>query len=798
MSAKSTPTPRLSGRKHHLQMVVEIPSSPFHQTPALRSTLSGTPISKSPHVSTPTVTSRDIPDPSRASVSKSLKRKLDVFVEIPSPLHRTVPVPPPQLASVGAGSVRRKLQVLVEIPPSPLHSARVSEAFNRRLGIGMKGSPLSSKAFNSNTSVNPELPIKKPRLADATRKTKNEGEAGSAETFPNGYFYCHQCRKKLDNLMGLRCTVAIDRRCKVKYCDRCIKNRYGQDVEVIRKRGVVTPNNKHVADEAYTWTCPRCAGECNCCRCRKAKGLEPTGKLAIRESGLKTGGGSSIWQTLSKNAGTGNPLAVSIPTQPVQMVARLEPTISKPRTARPKKVVREPRWSPVPTTLDRSQVEDRLSLREFLLRFSPLMNISTTHLESLDIFDSLSDACAKALTINLLDLIAADAEPEEQKIIKEALKRIGRSGSSPGALWANVDALRKALPHSALPVLISEPGPLPSTFVESESESELKPQPQRASSRIRTRGASATTSSTPDLVIDPSVKNAIQLVPPLLSLCECVLQGASARLELENGLTDAREVSRTYYTKKSEGNERWAAEKAGMMRTKGKENGHMETTTTGKEQGTGKKIGGEKEKAKDFVKDDTYHAAYKAHNESLAALDHVHTLALQGAAPRFAPLGRDAQGRLYYAASAHRRIGKRSKVPSEEERAGLSKWGWFLAVWGRGSMEARQEKTEERWWGFGDPAEIKQRAKWITATEGLDVKDTNTGTNIVNPVVKSGNTNSLAAGANSMDGDSGVSRSEPDSVGADRTVTRSELKTLVKGLNEYAELLAWRIGGVEP
>lgn len=44
------------------------------------------------------------------------------------------------------------------------------------------------------------------------------------------------------------------------------------------------------------------------------------------------------------------------------------------------------------------------------------MDISTKHIEDLDNFDSLSDACAKALILNLLDLIAADAEPDVKKV----------------------------------------------------------------------------------------------------------------------------------------------------------------------------------------------------------------------------------------------------------------------------------------------------------------------------------------------------------------------------------------------
>ena len=55
-------------------------------------------------------------------------------------------------------------------------------------------------------------------------------------------------------------------------------------------------------------------------------------------------------------------------------------------------------------------------LREFMLRFSPLMKIALTHLDDLDLYETMSDACAKALLVNVLDLIAADAEDDEQKV----------------------------------------------------------------------------------------------------------------------------------------------------------------------------------------------------------------------------------------------------------------------------------------------------------------------------------------------------------------------------------------------
>ncbi|THH07984.1 hypothetical protein EW145_g3012 [Phellinidium pouzarii] len=760
--------PRLSDtHKRRLQMVVEIPPSPFHRTAALRPTPITIPISKPEYPPSTSTSSQSKLNDALSSTSNSLKRKLGVFVEIPSfPLHRTASTSSLHSADTGiiTNSARRRLEVFVEIPPSPLHS----KGGRARL----KGSPLSSKAFNSNTSAIPEPPEKKRKLINASEKA-GDSEMNTAEKFPNGSFFCHQCHGKRDNRKGLRCTTTAVKRCSTKYCNRCIKSRYGEDLEVLRRRAAPEHGKQHVTNEGYFWTCFKCAGKCNCYKCRKAQGLEPTGKLPnMFQSGTET---DIAWK-VPANGDSGAATVAAAIARSANEVMRIDP---KPRMGRPKKVVREPKWTPVPTTLDLAQAEDRFLLREFVLRFAPLMKIGTTYLEDLDVFDSLSDACAKTIIINLLDFIAADAEPKEQKSIKGALNRISRPGTSSRALWANIASLRSALPGS---VPIPEPAPAPAhAFPDSESE----PQPHRTSSRIKSREPTPSSNLDTDVVVDPSVRKAVQLIPPILALYECALQGASAREEIENGVADGKEANRMYYAKTREENERWAAEKANLGHEEDKENKSGKKNTDAK--GSGKE--------KDAHKDEAYRAAYKAHKDKLDALDHTNTLALQRAASRFASLGKDAQGRIYYAASVHRRAGKRSKIPSPEERAELSKWGWFLAVWGRGSVTAEtsnkhEENREERWWGFADPAEIKQLVKWITATEGLDLKDADVA-----------GTSAGTASASSSDdiGPAAGNIREPDLLGLGRRPSRGELKALIKSLGEYADLLAWRIaGGVEP
>ncbi|KAH8119580.1 hypothetical protein DFH11DRAFT_454076 [Phellopilus nigrolimitatus] len=754
-SSSSSSTQRLSAaHRRRMEVFVEIPPSPFHRRTA-------PPSVNAPMASTPKPKPKPKPT-AGISRANSLKRKLEVFVEIPpSPLHRTTPKATPSAARApGPSPFKSKFQVYVEIPPSPLHASHKSRAAVPR----GRGSLLASKALNANTpaaTAGSGSPLKKVKLADGSAKT-----AKSEETFPNGSFYCHQCRRKTDNSLGLHCTLKSGLRCRQKYCDRCINNRYGKDAEQIRRRRITQQNSKHVDDDAYHWTCPKCADKCNCRNCRKAKGLEPTGKLSNVPGAVKyipyPAGGSALGVPITK------------PTEKA-----IEPVKPKPRAKRPKKVVPEPRWTAVPTDLDQTQAENRFFLREFMLRFAPLMKIGVTHLEELDVFDTLGDSCAKALVLNLLDLIAADAEPEEQKMIKDTLKNIAGTGTRPAALWAHLSALRTTLPHAVFPVPIPDPSPPPPTS-ESDSEPESVP-PPRMSTRISARELAAAAapshrSGSEDTLVaasGPPVTHATQLLPPLLALCENALRGASVRVEIEQGCADGREENRVYWAKVREENKRWAEEEAEMGFGAGRDEGNAKKSEKKVKAGP---------PAKDTEKDKAHRAAREAHKARLSALEHAHTLALQAANPRLAPLGRDARGNVYYAASAHRRTKKRARAPDAEEREGLRKWGWFLAAWGVGGGDAG---GEERWWGFADPAEIRQLAKWIAATEELDCKDADVDSN-------ADAARRLAPHAVEMDVDGAL-----DLLAAGRRPARAELKALVKGLGEYAELLAWRIGGVE-
>ncbi|KMZ72206.1 hypothetical protein ZOSMA_16G01790 [Zostera marina] len=64
------------------------------------------------------------------------------------------------------------------------------------------------------------------------------------------------------------------KQCVIHYCGRCLYNRYGEKLEV--------------ASEIVGWSCPKCRGICNCSKCMKNRGQEPTGKLpkVTKETGF--------------------------------------------------------------------------------------------------------------------------------------------------------------------------------------------------------------------------------------------------------------------------------------------------------------------------------------------------------------------------------------------------------------------------------------------------------------------------------------------------------------------------------
>lgn len=94
---------------------------------------------------------------------------------------------------------------------------------------------------------------------------------------------CHQCRRHVHPYLSIHCTCLknsgsaqkpIQQRCTVAYCDRCLANRYNENVETVLAHSKMT--GEHIHDAGYTWSCPVCRGICNCSPCRKRMQMIPS------------------------------------------------------------------------------------------------------------------------------------------------------------------------------------------------------------------------------------------------------------------------------------------------------------------------------------------------------------------------------------------------------------------------------------------------------------------------------------------------------------------------------------------
>lgn len=172
---------------------------------------------------------------------------------------------------------------------------------------------------------------------------------------------------------------------------------------------------------------------------------------------------------------------------------------------------------------------------------------------------------------------------------------------------------------------------------------------------------------------------------------------------------------------------------------------------------------------------------------------------------RFVPLGCDKQGRIYYALSASGpQKGKKDRIPSDNERATMRRWGWFLAVYGKsgtvvkplGSDDTDVDSDEEedvegdRWWGFADADEMRKLSKWIAyeaETKGGASTDST-------PQTSNATSDRAVSPARSLTPLSDLEEELDSKAENEARVPRpSKLKELAKSIMEFAEFIDWRL-----
>ncbi|KAH9859078.1 hypothetical protein C2E23DRAFT_716870 [Lenzites betulinus] len=808
-----------------------------------------------------------------------------------------------------SSAFRRKSQVFVEIPPSPFTPARSGGANPR---VQQVNTPLKAVAMNVDhveisSSPSNKLkrkpmgaphtdhpgegaarPAKKPksdvRTAADAGGPKNTGVTdGMRAGLQEETVRCHQCTRQFDPTGVIQCTSLRPngRRCVLRYCKACLRNRYQENIEDLKASTAegVSPEAraKHATHVSYFFTCPRCSDKCNCRVCRKAKGLPATGDLNLQ---ARKSAKVHASQDLVPNQQDGarvqpaSELEVSVPIPsssavPVKKGAKVRAARSKPHASKPKphvlvppsphvkvktasggegaatnqpkrrvsrpkaeaapKPVPKPVWTRLSSALSHDGALQRLNIREYLLRFAHLTDIARGHLEEFEELGSTTlrssdsdhrghvdgsllvgwvpEPSLKATLIGLLTLLSKDAGMEESTAaLTKAIQSIRTSGASLNKMWAALASLRN---ESSLAL----PDPLP---------------PVTTATRQSTRSAA--------VAQDPSgssipILYTAQLVPVVGALVEYTLQTKAVREDFERAASQEKDLVRAARELTAEENARWKS----SMDTK-------ETTRADR------------------------NAARADHKAALSAIEHAQRVAAAECIPRFAPLGRDADGRVYYALTpgiiereaavnflegdkGNVRLGKRRGVADEAQRKRMRQWSWFVAVWGLkpegaevaklshddddAEDEGEADEDAEGWWGFWQPEEVAKLSEWLAMKHGVDMEAKRTSKEPedsvaipVVPVTESDKRRSRPSVTSSA-GDSslaGPSRSGPrtfasmnkdtedeDELARSATLgsdsddkdarpyegivppKKHEIRMLAKGLQEYAELLEWRI-----
>ncbi|KAG5639120.1 hypothetical protein H0H81_006709 [Sphagnurus paluster] len=681
-----------------------------------------------------------------------------------------------------AHSVRQILYVDVPASPYPIYNKSHILKENTPLRPANTDTSTLKRKLSERETVPLKADPKKLKVGDVPEINN------ACPEFPHGFIYCHQCSKKRDALTSILCThvyetslKGVERRCNVKFCAPCLKRRYDEDVCEIKALGT----DEIGTIVTYKFKCPKCRGICNCSRCRKSKGLEPTGSLktpcvptpaCVVPNPKSNTSHSKATEAKSSLKSQKMQVEVLISTTPpvkkaptakipLNLKAQPKPTVAGPSTNPVAPVLKQKqlpqplpvlKWTAVSTYLDQEAAETRFQIREFVLRFASVMDpaIPKAQLAELDFLGSgdegedlipwVSDGCARAMILGLLGLLA-DKDDETTKHVLIAICEIRATGNNLNKIWAILAHMREAFDADSA---LSFPDPLPA--------------PSSATIRV-TRSARESISGSPTIAVAYSA----QMIPIINALVEAAFETPVVREELENGVKEGKELARVVKEGLKAENERWDTQRKAL------------------EAAASQTKGDETEKANSKIPIEIK-SARQVHKQRVQSLENALKLLSPSFVTRFSPLGTDKAGRKFWTLSpgaserkaaldfieattsgsqnTKKSARQRGRPPASDEVFPATKeWPWFVAVWGKkipvdskgkgktevaGVDKDAQIADIEQWWGFYEPVDIRKVADWIRIDAGIDpFEDTNT--------------------------------------------TRP-LATLVRGLNKYAALLEWR------
>lgn len=439
-----------------------------------------------------------------------------------------------------------------------------------------------------------------------------------------------------------------------------------------------------------------------------------------------------------------------------------------------------------------------MHVREFALRFASIMDIAKGSLEELEELETerniggnrwdeeddddkeelvgwVSENCVKSLVLGFLGLLADSHGADEMgRAIKESIKDIRASGANLNRIWAALASLRGIVQTGAGKTTLTFPDPLPPPSSATYRSTR---------SGMQGRGADSTV----------HVATTAQFVPIIAALLEAAMSTQAIREEIERGAAHEKELTKDIREAIAQENAKWKDARASAS-----------ANNENKAKGRGR----------DITKTDR-----GQHKQMLQDLEYAHRIAQYECIPRYRELGRDHEGRVYYVltpgpvereAASQLLAGGDGKVKftkkrgavTVDERKGMEKWSWFVGVWGRrpeGALmteddeESDEEQEEkEEWWGFWDPEEIKKVAEWIAMKNNLGVVHFGADPDFDNAGAPSPLSDIPSDEDDDDEDDDGDIQMRVDSEGR-QVPNRQELQDLVKGLNEYADLLQWRV-----
>ena len=418
----------------------------------------------------------------------------------------------------------------------------------------------------------------------------------------------------------------------------------------------------------------------------EAEALKQAKKLKRRKtSKVKRANNVASSSKPAKSAGSAKPTKSatsaksSTPATPTVTAKTAKPRAKAKPKAPPVKPMPKPVWTRVATDLNLADAESRIHIREFVVRFASVLQIPHSHIEELDeisgdnlgeilewddhhaddveIISWVSELCAKEIIRGLLDILASHAEARSDEVdaeaLQEAVKAVKASGANLNRTWAALLALRSSLSKNSV-IHFSDPLPPP------------------ASTLIRT-----TRQNKDSDVVHIAVS--AQLIPTITDLINYAIVSPAIRDALDAGLTEEKDYSKLAREAIAAENTRWKESKEA------------------KEAPNAKK--GEAKEARD------------RHHRTVEDLESAHRLLSCRYISRMLPLGRDADGRIYYAMTpgvgetdaavsllkgkdARVKVGRKKGGFSEEDRKEMERWAWFVAVWGRKPEGALEEKRK--------------------------------------------------------------------------------------------------------